>query len=121
MYVKQTHEVVMRMCKIPIELCVQHTNLIVDLSSGEIYRKMKTGNWKKVENKPNHAKGYNVILIDKKQHMRSKIILCANKQINIDQKHINIHHLNGNRLDCRIENLNCVFATNVQTKKKQAS
>ena len=46
-------------------------------SDGSIFRKMKSGNWKEIDNKSNHIKGYNVILINKKQYMRSKIIAFA--------------------------------------------
>ncbi len=66
---------------------------------------MKSKFWKKVENKNNHNKGYNVILINKKQYMRAKLILYAFKDINLDEKHVNIHHANGNRLDCGLVNL----------------
>ena len=43
--------------------------------SGDIERKMRSGNWKLIKNSPNQNKGYNVILVDKKQIMRSRIII----------------------------------------------
>tara|TARA_B100000424_G_C22842162_1_gene449409 strand:- start:443 stop:799 length:357 start_codon:yes stop_codon:yes gene_type:complete len=72
---------------------------------GIIYRKMKSGFWKKIENKINHNKGYNVILINNKQYSRSKIILHAFKKLSLDNKNINIHHLNNQKLDCSCNNL----------------
>lgn len=75
---------------------------------GEVYRKMKTGCWKKVENKMNHKKGYNVILVGKKQYMRSKIVALAFGKVSekyAHDKYINICHVNQDRLDCKITNL----------------
>ena len=72
---------------------------------GIIYRKMKSGNWKEIENKENHKKGYNVILIDKKQYTRAKLVLYAYGGINLYDKNINICHINKDKLDCGIDNL----------------
>jgi hypothetical protein len=72
--------------------------------SGEIYRKMKTGYWKKIENKKNHVKGYNMIMINKKQYSRARLVLYASNLIKIDEKNI-INYINGNKLDCNIDNL----------------
>ena len=77
----------------------------ISTESGKIFRLMKSGFWKEIENKSNHCKGYNVILINKKQYSRSKLILHATKQIDITDKNIVISHLNGNKLDCSIKNL----------------
>ena len=119
MYEKQTLEEVMSKCVNAKEMNIANTRLIVDIFSGEMYRRMKTGNWKKIENKVNHGKGYNVILIEKKQYTRAKLILCASGAINIQQKYINIHHVNGNRLDCSIGNLNCVYSTTSCAKERK--
>uniref|UniRef100_A0AB39JCS1 HNH nuclease domain-containing protein n=1 Tax=Florenciella sp. virus SA2 TaxID=3240092 RepID=A0AB39JCS1_9VIRU len=73
--------------------------------NGDIYRKMKTNYWKEIINKSNHAKGYNMILIKNKQYSRAKIILYAFDKINLNDKYINIYHLNKNKLDCSISNL----------------
>lgn len=72
---------------------------------GLLFRKMKTGNWKEVKNTSNHAKGYNVIVVNKKQFSRAKLILLACNKINIEDKNRNIYHKNLNRLDCSMNNL----------------
>lgn len=72
---------------------------------GNMYRKMKSGYWKEIENKINHKKGYNVILINKKQYSRAKLMLYAQNCIKLNDKYINIYHKNKNKLDCSINNL----------------
>lgn len=72
---------------------------------GNIFRKMKSGNWKKIENKSNHKKGYNVILINKKQYSRAKLIMYSYGKIEINEKNTNIYHINKDKLDCSYKNL----------------
>jgi len=86
------------------EITIDNTKLICTLK-GDIFRMMKSKCWKKVENINNHNKGYNVIVINKKQYMRAKLILYAFKNIELNEKHVNIHHSNGDRLDCGVYNL----------------
>ena len=74
-------------------------------TKGSMFRKMKTGYWKEIKNTNNHAKGYNVILVNKKQYSRAKLILFAFNKINLDDKNKNIYHINMNRLDCNLDNL----------------
>lgn len=74
-------------------------------SDGLLFRKMKTGFWKEIQNTKNHAKGYNVIIVNKKQYSRAKLILFACNKINLDDKNKNIYHKNQDKLDCKIENL----------------
>lgn len=88
------------------EIKVETTSLICTIS-GDIYRKMKSGNWKQVKNCINHNCGYNVILINKKQYTRAKIILYSQGGIKLEDKHVNIFHKNQNRLDCHLNNLTC--------------
>lgn len=86
------------------EITISNCNLRV-FKTGEIQRETKTGAWKTVKNAPNHTKGYNVILIDKKQYMRSRIMLMAfMMNENMPQK-IVMHHKDGNRLNCELSNL----------------
>jgi uncharacterized protein YqgQ len=73
--------------------------------NGVIYRKMKSGNWKLIENKQNHKKGYNMILINKTQYSRAKLVLYAERRICLKDKNIIIYHKNGNKLDCSLNNL----------------
>lgn len=79
--------------------------------SGDIERKMRSGNWKLIKNSPNQNKGYNVILIDKKQIMRSRIIAHAFMDLDLFDKSCIIFHKDDNRLNCNVENLS------IQTRK----
>ena len=83
---------------------IQVTQFICN-QQGVLFRKMKTGFWKEVKNTKNHTKGYNVIIVDKKQYSRSKLILFAFNKINLRDKNKNIYHKNSNRLDCSLDNL----------------
>ena len=42
--------------------------------NGSIKRKMKSGKWKEIKNNINHNRGYNVIMINKRQFTRNQII-----------------------------------------------
>ena len=99
------------------DIDIDGTELVCVPNNGNIYRKMKSGFWKKIENHQNHNKGYNVILINKKQYARSKLILhCLNK-INLESRNVNIYHINGDRLDCKSNNLTFIVQnTNSQRK-----
>ena len=91
-------------------LIINDTNLLVT-KSGDIYRKMKSSNWKKIENKKNQFKGYNVILIDKKQYMRSKLVAMAYFHLDLNKKFY-ITHNNGDKLDANINNIKIVYINN---------
>jgi hypothetical protein len=75
--------------------------------TGEIQREMKTG-WKTVKNFKNHSRGYNVIMINKKQYMRSRVMLLAFKDAfqreSMPEKFV-MHHKDGNCLNCALSNL----------------
>jgi len=73
--------------------------------NGEIERKMKAGSWKIIPNTVNHSQGYNVICINKKQYMRSRIIYMALMSHAASDKKILMHHLDGDRLNCSLDNL----------------
>jgi hypothetical protein len=68
-------------------------------SNGTIFRKMKSNNWKEIENKANHIKGYNVILINKKQYMRSKIIAFAFHDKDLYDKTFFVCHKENNKIN----------------------
>ena len=72
---------------------------------GMLFRKMKSGYWKEIQNTRNHVKGYNVIIVNKKQYSRAKLILFAFNKINLKDKNKNIYHKNMNKLDCSLDNL----------------
>ena len=79
---------------------------------GTIKRKLMSGRWKEIINKSNHNKGYNVILINKKQYMRSSIIAHAFLNYDLDKKIEMIRHLDSNRLNCNVENLGVIRKKN---------
>ncbi len=72
---------------------------------GTILRKMKSGKWKEIPNRSNQSKGYNVILIEKKQYMRSQIIAHAFLEYSLDDKTKFIYHLDLDKLNCSKNNL----------------
>ena len=87
---------------IGIHLNIDETQLKV-FNNGTIMRKMKE--WKEIKNNANQSKGYNVILINKKQYMRSKIIVNAFLQIPLDDKSIYICHKDNDKLNTSLKNL----------------
>jgi len=71
---------------------------------GQIYR-MKNEEWKLIEDTQNHIKGYNVILINKKQYMRSKIIACAFLNHDLYDNTVFVCHKDNNKMNNTLENL----------------
>ena len=104
MYTKMTLEE-LRNNNIGLYIFTVHDTELACNILGHMYRKMKSGNWKEIINKKNHAKGYNVVLISKNQYSRSKLILYAQNKITLEDKNTNIYHINKNRLDCHMDNL----------------
>jgi hypothetical protein len=82
---------------------IDETHLKV-FNNGTIHRKM-AHNWKEIKNTANQSKGYNVILINKKQYMRSKIIVNAFLKIPLDDKTIYICHKDNDKLNNALKNL----------------
>jgi len=82
-------------------LNINETELRVH-KNGVIERKLKSGKWKVIENTANHNQGYNVILIQKKQYMRSHLVYLAYSK-KIDK--VSLYHKDGNRLNCAVDNL----------------
>ena len=81
---------------------IDETELKV-FKNGTIQRKMKE--WKEIKNNANQNKGYNVILINKKQYMRSKIIINTFLKIPLDDKSIYVCHKDNDKLNCSLKNL----------------
>ena len=50
----------------------------------------------------------NVILINKKQYMRSTIIAHTFLELNLEDKHYFVSHLDLDRLNCQLSNLRLV-------------
>jgi hypothetical protein len=73
--------------------------------SGVIERKMKAGSWKVIPNTENHCQGYNVICINKKQYMRSRLMFLAFMSDVPTDKKVLMHHLDNDRLNCSLDNL----------------
>jgi hypothetical protein len=74
-------------------------------ATGEIHRETKGGAWKPINNTPNHKKGYNVILVNKRQFMRSRFMLLAFMNHDKLPEKIVMHHKDGDRLNCDLSNL----------------
>lgn len=88
------------------KITIMNSEFIV-FKCGSIKRKMKSGNWKLIKNNINHNKGYNVIMIDKKQFTRSQIIANAFLGYDLEKKDKNIMilHKDKNKLNCDYNNL----------------
>lgn len=85
------------------ELKIENTLLRV-YENGEIERMFKSGEWKLVHNSANHNQGYNVILIQKRQYMRSRIMAMTFLDLDVHKK-VLMHHKDGDRLNCALMNL----------------
>lgn len=85
------------------EIKVLDTTLRVH-SSGMIERQLKSGNWKVIQNTANHNQGYNVIVINKKQFMRSRLMGNVFMNMDLQDKRV-MHHKDANRLNCALDNL----------------
>lgn len=72
---------------------------------GMIMRKMKSNNWKEIENNNNHVKGYNVILINKKQYMRSKIMAFAFLDKDLYDNSFFVCHKDNDKMNSSSDNL----------------
>lgn len=124
MYDKLTKDQVMTKCdevsqvNKPRDFSVNDVHFICNMDRGDLFRKMKTGYWKEIQNTNNHAKGYNVVLVGKKQYSRAKLILFACNKINLTDKNRNIYHKNMNRLDCSIENLTLDVPNKITLSRK---
>jgi hypothetical protein len=86
-----------------IDLQILDTQLRV-FPNGDIQRQLKSGTWKSIKNTANHNQGYNVIVVNKKQFMRSRIVGKAFLQLELNDKMV-LHHKDGNRLNCAVDNL----------------
>lgn len=86
---------------------IRNTELDVK-EDGTILRKLLSGRWKEIKNNENHKKGYNVILISKKQYMRSSIIAHVFLEYNLYEKSYFVSHIDLNRLNCEVSNLRLV-------------
>ena len=83
---------------------------------GDIYRLMKSGDWRFVKNTDN-SHGYNVVGCCGKLYLRHRIIAYAYLNLDINDPTKQIDHINGNKLCNHVDNLRIV--TNQQNQHNQ--
>jgi len=91
-----------------VRVLIDGTKLKV-YENGTIFRKMKSNNWKEIENSQNHIKGYNVILINKKQYMRSKIIAFTFLNAELSDNSYFVCHKDEDKMNSNVDNLYIKF------------
>ena len=101
-----------------IRLIIDGTELKA-YNDGTIFRKMKSDNWKEIENSRNHIKGYNVILINKKQYMRSKIMAFAFMDKSLYDKKFFVCHKDNDKMNSEVDNLYIKYKSNSNSKSKK--
>lgn len=74
--------------------------------------------WVEIKNTSNHRKGYNVIMVDHKQYMRSRLVCYAFKNLDLSSKYV-IHYLDDNKLNCNIDNLSVETPITLKTYYKK--
>lgn len=85
------------------ELMLLQTTLRVS-EGGSVERKKASGKWMPVKNTANHKQGYNVIMVNKKQYMRSRIVCHVFLGLELAGPQV-ILHKDGNKLNCSVSNL----------------
>lgn len=74
--------------------------------------------WVEIKNKSNHKKGYNVIMIENKQYMRSRLVCFAFKNLDLSSKYV-IHYLDDNKLNCNVDNLSIETSSSLKSYYKK--
>ena len=87
-------------------LKIRNVKLFV-MKSGLILRFFKTKGWRIIQN-INNKDGYNRILLNKKKIRRHRILGYAFLNLDINNKALQIDHIDGNRLNNHINNLRIV-------------
>jgi hypothetical protein len=102
----------------PVEIYVLGSKFKVH-SCGKIERWMKSGCWKIIENCANHKAGYNVIMIQKNQFTRARLIAYSFLGMNmLSDKSIIIHHKDNDRLNCNVSNLSIESYSSINFYRK---
>jgi hypothetical protein len=83
---------------------VLHSCRIRVFEDGSMERIRVCGRWVRIANSQNHKQGYNVIMIDKKQYMRSRIVCHAFMKMDLKTSCM-IRHKDNNKLNCGVSNL----------------
>jgi len=105
----------------PVELNLYGTCLKV-FPDGKIDRRMKSGNWKTIENTSNHRHGYNVVMVKNVQYTRARIVAYAFLNlITLTDKAIVIHHKDDDRLNCNVENLSIESYSSINYYRKDTN
>jgi hypothetical protein len=86
---------------------------------GDVYRLMKSGNWKYIENTDN-SHGYNLVVCCKKMFMRHRIIAYAYLNLDIEDTTQCIDHINGDLLCNHLDNLRIVSHKENQHNRTKA-
>lgn len=106
----KNHKMYIQSCKITL----LNRELIV-YRNGKIKRKMKSGKWKEINNNINHNSGYNVIMINKKQFLRSQIVAHIYLKYDMFNKEMNKNKMiifkDKNKMNCSASNLSIVRKT----------
>ena len=87
-------------------LKIRNVKLFV-MKSGLILRFFKTKGWRIIQN-INNKDGYNRILLNKKKIRRHRILGYAFLNLDINNKALQIDHIDGNKLNNHINNLRIV-------------
>ena len=89
-----------------LHVTVKGQELIV-YRCGDIYKLLKIGNWRFIENNANHT-GYNRVLCCNKNVYRHRVIAYAYLNLDIDDATKQIDHINGDRICNHVDNLRIV-------------
>jgi len=90
-----------------IQVTVNDTKLMV-YRCGDIYRQLKNGDWRFIENTDNTNDGYNRIHCGSKIFRRHRIIAYAYINLDITNTKTQIDHIDHNRLNNHVDNLRIV-------------
>ena len=89
------------------------------MRNGLIYRFFRNHHWKIVANENNTRKGYNRFGSSKRKMFRHRIMCYAFKQLDINNKELQVDHIDGDRLNNHIDNLRIVSNQENQWNRKQ--
>lgn len=76
--------------------------------NGDVWRLLKNGDYRFVENRANCAYGYNRINCNNKMVKRHRIIAYAYLNLDIENTTLQIDHIDGDRINNHVDNLRIV-------------